>query len=47
MDKDKSKADRMLKSEAARRRRRARKNMIEERTLNLFAKLRKLRKKKV
>lgn len=47
MDKDKSKADRMLKSEAARQRRRARKNMIEERTLNLFAKLRKLRKKKV
>lgn len=46
MDKDKSKADRMSKSEAARQRRRARKNMIEERTLNLFSKLRKLRKKK-
>jgi hypothetical protein len=46
MDKDKTKADRMLKSEAARYRRRNRKNMIEERTLNLFAKLRKMRKKK-
>lgn len=46
MEKDKSKADRMLKSEAARQRRRERKEVVEERTSNLFAKLRRLRKKK-
>ena len=46
MEKDKSKADRMLRSNAARIRRRARKNMIEKRTLNLFSKLRRMRKKK-
>ena len=47
MEKDKTKSDRMLKSEAARQRRRARKQLIEERTLALFSKLRRLRKKKV
>jgi len=46
MEKDKSRADRMLRSTAARVRRRARKNMIEKRTLNLFSKLRRMRKKK-
>ncbi len=46
MVKDKSKSERMLKSIAARRRRKARKTMIEQRTLNLFAKLRRMRKKK-
>lgn len=46
IEKDKSKADRILKSNAARIRRRARKIMIENRMLNLFAKLRRLRRKK-
>lgn len=46
MEKDKTKSDRMLKSESARMRRRARKSLIEKRTLSLFAKLRRLRKRK-
>jgi len=45
MIKDKTKGDRMMKSEAARQRRKARKTMIENRTLKLFARLRRLRKK--
>lgn len=47
IDKDKSKANRLLKSRAARIRRRARKNIIEQRTLNLFSKLRRMRKRKI
>jgi hypothetical protein len=46
MVKDKSRSERMLKSESARQRRRQRKNIVTERTLNLFAKLRRMRKKK-
>lgn len=46
MQKDKSKAERMLRSESARQRRRQRKNIVTERTLNLFAKLRRMRRKK-
>ena len=45
MNKDKRKADRLSKSINARVRRRARKNMIEDRTLRLFGKLRRMRKK--
>lgn len=45
MTKDKRKADRISKSVYARIRRRARKNMIEDRTLRLFGKLRRMRKK--
>jgi hypothetical protein len=46
MEKNKSRAARMLKSSGARLRRRIRKSIIEKRTLNLFSKLRRLRKKK-
>ena len=45
LEKETKRADRMEKSEAARQRRRARRQMIEKRTLNLFSKLRRLRKK--
>lgn len=46
MLKSMKRAERMLKSKAARQRRRSRKQMIEERTLSLYAKLRRLRTKK-
>jgi hypothetical protein len=46
MLKSMKRAERMLKSAAARQRRRSRKRMVEERTLSLYAKLRRLRTKK-
>lgn len=46
MEKDKSKASRISRSNSARLRRRARKKVIEKRILNLFSKLRRMRKKK-
>lgn len=44
MTKDKTRASRMMRSKAARLRRKARKTMIEDRTLRLFARLRRKRK---
>ena len=46
MEKDKSRAERMLRSNAARRRRKVRKYLIEKKTSNLYAKLRRIRRKK-
>ena len=46
MLKNMERAERILKSKAARHRRKSRKQMIEERTLSLYAKLRRLRIKK-
>jgi|MDSX01.1.fsa_nt_gb hypothetical protein len=46
MLKSMKRAERILKSTSARRRRKSRKRMIEERTLSLYAKLRRLRIKK-
>lgn len=46
MLKNMKRAERILKSKAARHRRKSRKQMIEERTLSLYAKLRRLRIKK-
>jgi hypothetical protein len=46
LEKDKSKANRMLRSSAARTRRKTRKAMMEARTLSLFARLKRLRRKK-
>lgn len=44
--KDRRQADRMLRSESARRRRKETKNVRETRTLNKFAKARRMRKAK-
>ena len=44
MTKENTRAKRLMRSKAARLRRKVRKTMIEERTLRLFARLRKKRK---
>ena len=45
-EKNRQRADRMLRSDSARRRRKETKNVRETRTLNLFAKARRMRKAK-
>ncbi len=46
LEKNKSKANRILRSTAARTRRKTRKAMMEARTLSLFARLKRMRRKK-
>lgn len=45
LEKDKSRANRMMKSLSARLKRKSKKRIVEERTNNLYLRLRKLRKK--